>query len=774
MNRTGLLIALGAAALFALIYALFPQLDLVAARLFYDPVTKTFPASRVATLEFLRNTAMVIAWLFAAPAIIAFVVKLIWPQKPLLISGRKMVFILFTIAMSAGVLTNAIFKQNWGRPRPVATADFNGRWEFKPWWDSSGACPRNCSFFSGEAATAFWTYAPASLAPATIRPIAYAAATAFGAATGFLRMTFGGHYLSDVIVAGIVAFLVVWLTHGLLFRWGATRFSDENIDRWLGDRLIASRVWMSNLQTRLATDLALSHDPSLPKPSLPNPSLPNPGLANASLPRTFWWLVAMLAALTVFRIIGLKFSAVDFFYDEAQYWAWAQDPAFGYFSKPPLLAWIIAATAKVCGNGEACIRAASPMFYLATSLVGYAIALRLYDARIAFWTGLSIALGAGVIFSTRIISTDVPLLLCFAVALLAYVRLLDERTWRWAAVLGIALGFGMLAKYAMAYFVFGAALAAWIDPRARELLRHRLWWIAMAIAGLVLLPNLIWVATHDFATIRHTQDNITGGRSIGFNPLNAVNFLAAQFAVCGPVIFAVFLMAFFRPFRDRLQSADRIMMAFAVPPLAIVAFNAIINHANANWAAPAAIPMTVVAVAILVRQDASRWLRATVAIGLFVQIALPIADAFANRISLEFLTKPDVYARTIGWRALSEGVESAALANGAKAIIADQRDIAASLIYYTRRSGLPVLSWRTSPVFNHQFDIDRPLTLGSPEPLLYVTGCRLPSRLVSHFTTVEMLPPVTAPSGRRSSRTLQVYKLAGNRGGAALLGPCVP
>jgi hypothetical protein len=53
--------------------------------------------------------------------------------------------------------------------------------------------------------------------------------------------------------------------------------------------------------------------------------------------------VGILAALTVMRLIGLKFSVVDMFFDEAQYWAWSREPAFGYFSKPPLLAWIIAA-----------------------------------------------------------------------------------------------------------------------------------------------------------------------------------------------------------------------------------------------------------------------------------------------------------------------------------------------------------------------------------------------------------------------------------------------
>lgn len=753
MNRTGLLIALGVTAIFVIAYALFPQLDLVVARLFFDPATKTFPASFNPTLEFLRNAAMVVAWLFAAPAIVALLAKLIWPRKPLMMSGRKAVFIVFTIIMSAGVLTNAIFKQHWGRPRPAATAEFNGKWDFKSWHDSSGACPRNCSFFSGEAATAFWTYAPASLAPATIRPIAYAAATVFGVATGLLRMTFGGHYMSDVIVAGIVVFLVIWLTHGLLFRWGATRFSDENIDRWLTEKLLAGRAWISNLSARAADDLAQPHD--------------------AGLPRAFWWLLAALIGLTVFRIVGLKFSAVDFFFDEAQYWAWAQSPAFGYFSKPPLLAWIIAGTQKVCGSGEACIRAASPVFYLGTSLVVYATALRLYGARTAFWAALCLALGTGVVFSSRIISTDVPLLFAWAVAIYAYVRLLDEKDWRWAVVLGVATGVGMLAKYAMAYVVFSVLLSAWFDPRARDLLRHRLLWIAAAIAGLILLPNIVWVATHDFVTLKHTGDNIGGPAGIGFRPLNALTFLLSQFGVFGPIVFGVFLAALIRPMPVAPQPADRIMIAFALPPIVIVAVNGIFNHANANWAAPAAISITILSVAILVRLDASRWLKATVAIGLAAQVLLPVADAFANKISLSFLAKPDIYARTVGWRGLSDGVVQTAKASGAAAIVADQREVTASLIYYARKSGLPVLSWRTSPGFSHQFDIDRPLKPGTPEPVLYVTGCPTATRAATHYSRIEQLPVISAPSGRHSARALYAWKLSGDRGNAAPLGACV-
>src|SRR3954452_18686267 len=164
---------------------------------------------------------------------------------------------------------------------------------------------------------------------------------------------------------------------------------------------------------------------------------------------SFALAVAILAILTLVRLVGLSFSSVDLFFDEAQYWAWSREPAFGYFSKPPLLAWTIALAERVCGSSEACIRAPAPILYFGTSLLVYAIARQLYDVRTAFWAALSLALATGCVFSARIISTDVPLLLFWALALLAYVKLVDGGDQRWAIVLGVALGLGLLAKYAM-------------------------------------------------------------------------------------------------------------------------------------------------------------------------------------------------------------------------------------------------------------------------------------------------------------------------------------
>jgi lipid A 4'-phosphatase len=246
MNRTGLFIALALALVVGLLFGIYPELDLKLAALFYDPATKSFPLKFNAPAAILRDVVMWISWGLALPAIGALVIKLARPDRPLLVSGRAIVFLLVTLILSAGILTNLGFKSYWGRPRPVVVTQFNGDMTFVPWWDPRGGCGRNCSFFSGEGATAFWTYAPAALAPPAWRPLAYAAATLFGTVTSVLRMAFGGHFFTDVATAGLVTFLVIWLAYGAIYRWRRTRFSDERIDAaltrlaWPGYRRLQS------------------------------------------------------------------------------------------------------------------------------------------------------------------------------------------------------------------------------------------------------------------------------------------------------------------------------------------------------------------------------------------------------------------------------------------------------------------------------------------------------------------------------------------------------
>src|SRR5216684_4170459 len=105
MNRIGLFIALGLALAVGLLFGIFPELDLKLAALFYDPATKTFPLKLNTVAGMARDGAMLIAWALALPAIVALLAKLLRPDRPLLMSGRAVIFLLVTLVLSAGVLT---------------------------------------------------------------------------------------------------------------------------------------------------------------------------------------------------------------------------------------------------------------------------------------------------------------------------------------------------------------------------------------------------------------------------------------------------------------------------------------------------------------------------------------------------------------------------------------------------------------------------------------------------------------------------------------------
>jgi 4-amino-4-deoxy-L-arabinose transferase-like glycosyltransferase len=123
----------------------------------------------------------------------------------------------------------------------------------------------------------------------------------------------------------------------------------------------------------------------------------------------------------------------------------------------------------------------------------YLTGRKLYGSVVGFWAALLMMFGVALVFSSRIISTDVPLLFFWALALWAYLNLLERMNWQWAMVLGLSIGLGMLAKYAMGYFVLGMVLAGFFNRRALVLLRSWLVWLALAIAAVIIAPNLIWV-----------------------------------------------------------------------------------------------------------------------------------------------------------------------------------------------------------------------------------------------------------------------------------------
>ncbi len=134
-------IALALALAVGLLFGIYPELDLKLAALFYDAPTKSFPLKLNALAAIARDGAMWIAWGLALPAIVALVVKLVRPDRPLLMSGRAIVFLL-RHADAFGRRSHQSHLQELLGPAAPGGGDAIQRTDqqFVPWWDPRGAC----------------------------------------------------------------------------------------------------------------------------------------------------------------------------------------------------------------------------------------------------------------------------------------------------------------------------------------------------------------------------------------------------------------------------------------------------------------------------------------------------------------------------------------------------------------------------------------------------------------------------------------------------------
>lgn len=487
----------------------------------------------------------------------------------------------------------------------------------------------------------------------------------------------------------------------------------------------------------------------------------------AALDRATLSFLVILVGLTWLRVAGLMATPLNLHFDEAQYWAWSRTLEWGYFSKPPLIAWVIAATTSLFGNDEWAVRLASPFAQSAASLILLALGRSIYGAWPGFWAGLAWLTLPATWLSSGIISTDALLLPLWSLALLALWRLTQTRAWIWAVVLGLAVGFGALAKYAMLYFVVCAFFAArWSQP-VRLALSGRRAWVAALIALALLAPNIYWNVQHAFATVTHTAANARLGSNL-FHPGEFVEFVLSQAGVIGPLFFVALAWLFWRTAQcsGGMTDEDRFLAAFTSPPLIIISVLAFLSRANANWAV-VAFPAAIVWITgtIFAGARGRRFLAAAIALNIgigAVFMAAAINPQFADDIHLSNALK-----RTRGWDETAREIATRAVAQPGEppftAVMVDHRALFYELSYYwrdARRAGAPlppIRMWVLHANAGNAAEASNPMRAEESGRVLVVhMNPQLASFVAGDFTVFRTVEHLTIPLGGQINRDLEL------------------
>jgi len=487
--------------------------------------------------------------------------------------------------------------------------------------------------------------------------------------------------------------------------------------------------------------------------------------ARAAFDRATLAFLGVLFAATWARIALLHLNPFGLGVDEAQYWLWSRSFDWGYFTKPPLIAWTIAATTALFGDAEWAVRLGAPIAHAIAATAIYALGRSMYGAWVGFWSALGWLMLPGVFFSSAIVSTDALLLPLWSIALLAMWRLMSTRALIWAVVLGLSVGVGVLAKYAMLYFVLCTALAAyWMAPIRAALGKGR--GIVATLVGLaVLAPNVYWNVQHGLATVRHTAANARFDSTDLFNFDEVTEFLGGQFGVIGPLIFLVLIWLWFRAGRraSGLQDQDRFLLAYILPPFVFITIIAFISRANANWAA-VAYPAIVVWVtgSLFATIGGRRLLAAATAVNLLIGAAGAYASFdpdLSNRFKgVRTARAWEETARQIAQRAATQPGEPPFTA-----VMVDDRDSYFELNYYwrhARRAGAPlppVRMWLLHGEAHNSAEANDPMreAEGGRVLVVHLRSDYLPF-VAGDFTVFRTVEHLTVPLGGGVNREMEI------------------
>ena len=471
-------------------------------------------------------------------------------------------------------------------------------------------------------------------------------------------------------------------------------------------------------------------------------------------------LLLILLAGTAYRALALQWSGLNLYVDEAQYWTWAQALDWGYYSKPPVIAAIIAFTTALFGDGELAVKSGALMLYPLTTLLVYALARRLYDAGIAFWSALAFFTLPGVAFSSLIISTDVALFFSWTLACYALLRATQSNAWGWWLLVGLAGGIGLLTKYTMGIFALSALLYLALTPALRPLLRSPRPYAGAALAGLVFAPNLWWNHRHGWPTFQHTADisHLEGGAGLHFDEL--FEFLSGQAAIVGPVLFVALIVLLARPRRWLADPAQRFLACFALPFLLVISLQALLGRANANWAAMTYATATVWLVAWLLQSQRRGLLIAAIASNLLLASVAYHYHALARLAGVELTRRSDVFKRVQGWDEVGEQVRQRLEQHPDATLLTDERDLMSELRYYARPAADTAVMWNPEGVVISHYHLVTSMEGRLGADFLYVTRSgELPEAVRHRFFEAVELEPIRVPVVPGWSLDLQVFLL---------------
>lgn len=365
--------------------------------------------------------------------------------------------------------------------------------------------------------------------------------------------------------------------------------------------------------------------------------------------------------------------------DEAHYWDWSRQLDLSYYSKGPAVAYIIRFGCWLFGDNMPGVRFPALVLAVCTATITYWLTRRLFKSdRIAL--GLTVISGCVPAFMAGgiLMTIDPPFFFCWGLATcFAALAVLEDKKWAWVG-LGVALGLGNLAKFAMLLWLVGFVVFLIVDKPSRKYLKSPWLYAAIAIGLAFLTPIVMWNAKHDWVTRKHVGADIETDFKIG----SPFEMLGSQAAILGLSLAAIMVAACAYVFRkeakrDLHYRAVRFLACIGLTYFGIVFLQSLRSRVQPNWPAPAYFSLLILSayfLSVRFRQPGAWrkwWIGNTVGTVVTGFLLAPVAHdpsilyrflPTMNKVVTKFRSKPliprdiDPTCRLRGWKELGQYV----------------------------------------------------------------------------------------------------------------------
>jgi len=505
------------------------------------------------------------------------------------------------------------------------------------------------------------------------------------------------------------------------------------------------------------------------------------------------WGIIFLVVLLVVTVLRVGFLAIfpyDLSPDEAYYWDWSRHLSWGYYSKPPMVAWLIGLFNHLFGTSEFSVRLPAAICS-SIALAGlFFLGSLMFDTLTGFFASLVFFATIGSAVSSMIMTIDAPLL-CFWSLSMAVVW----KAWQssraepggaslvWWTLAGMVAGMGLLSKQTMAGFTLAVILFLVFNPRGWRLLFSPEPYLFLSVQIFLIFPVLEWNQRHNWITFRHTAHHFeSGARALVPNFGTFFELLGSQLGIVTPLLFllTVVVSSCFawmlgrRITRRRLGKGlfDRtlFLLVTGLLPLAAVFLLGFKQRINANWPAPFYLSLAVLLTAWAFGKAACRsrldrlrvLYQPAVILGLFLVATLYLLPFLLGAFNLEG-SKIDPTVRLRGWKQL--GTEASRILDEFPSpektfVVARRRQTVSELAFYM--SGRPrVYRWNgTKRNITTQYELwPGPEDKKGWDALIIIEKGRYMSPdFISCFKEVKFVRQIDIPLGRGAGRSFMAYR----------------